>query len=39
MNLHNDKELSDLLDLNAVKYRSRFPNSIMNASSSRHPLP
>ncbi|CAF3233384.1 unnamed protein product [Rotaria socialis] len=39
MNLHNDKELGDLLDLNAVKYRSRFPNSIMNASSSRHPLP
>ncbi|CAF3880724.1 unnamed protein product [Rotaria sp. Silwood2] len=38
MNLHNDKELSDLLDLNAVKHRSRFPNSIMN-SSSRHPLP
>ncbi|CAF3425146.1 unnamed protein product [Rotaria sp. Silwood1] len=38
MNLHNDKELSDLLDLNAVKHRSRFQNSIMN-SSSRHPLP
>ncbi|CAF0744725.1 unnamed protein product [Rotaria sordida] len=38
MNLHNDKELSDLLDLNAVKHRSRFPNSILN-SSSRHPLP
>jgi hypothetical protein len=35
MNLHNDKELNDLLDLNAVKHRTRFPIN----SSSRHPLP
>jgi hypothetical protein len=34
MNLHNDTELNDLLDLNAVKHRTRFINS-----SVRHPLP
>ncbi|CAF1292638.1 unnamed protein product [Adineta steineri] len=36
MNLHNNQELSDLLDLNAVRSRTRFPNSIVE-SSSRHP--
>ncbi|CAF1208397.1 unnamed protein product [Adineta steineri] len=34
MNLHNDKELGDLLDLNAVKHRTRFSNNIISTSSS-----
>jgi hypothetical protein len=38
MNLHHDKELNDLLDLNAVKHRTRFPNGMIH-SSSRHPIP
>ncbi|CAF1172671.1 unnamed protein product [Adineta ricciae] len=32
MNLNNDKELGDLLDLNAVKSRTRFPNSTIETS-------
>ncbi|CAF0933490.1 unnamed protein product [Adineta ricciae] len=34
MNLHNNKELSDLLDLNAVKHRSHFSNNVAHPSSS-----
>ncbi|CAF0793510.1 unnamed protein product [Rotaria sordida] len=40
MNLDNDKELNDLLDLNAVKHRTRFSNSAISTSAlSRLPLP
>ncbi|CAF1495826.1 unnamed protein product [Adineta steineri] len=39
MNLHNNQELSDLLDLNAVKSRTRFPNSIIESSSRHPPMP
>ncbi|CAF1286792.1 unnamed protein product [Rotaria magnacalcarata] len=39
MNLGNEKELNDLLDLNAVKHRTHFTNTTVNTSSSRLPLP
>ncbi|CAF4131643.1 unnamed protein product [Rotaria socialis] len=43
MNLGNEKELNDLLDLNAVKHRTHFTNTTVNtsssSSSSRLPLP
>ncbi|CAF3354443.1 unnamed protein product [Rotaria sp. Silwood1] len=41
MNLDNDKELNDLLDLNAVKHRASFSNNTISklSSSSLSPFP